>query len=241
MKTSFLAVAAGLAAMSSAQILNMNDISDRSTVETAFSAVGLSTTPNKQIVGGGPTAHHPKVKAFGWDSTLDASVNDALTSTDENWNMEVGFNIDIGAYYELPVYNQDNYLVFRQRLGVYAGGRQYISFLLGNIFRLSLFGDVWLAKVNFWDNYLRVDIVNYNDWCNAMQYIIDVLRFEFLFQLDVNECSWGLVGQVTDSTQDCTWTSYYINHPLFEWNPVYKGLSGFMYPNKCGHVPPYDA
>ena len=59
--------------------------------------------------------------------------------------MEIGFNADIGLYYELPVYNQNNYLVFRQRLGAYAGGRQYISFLLGNIFRLSFFFDIWLA------------------------------------------------------------------------------------------------
>ena len=128
----------------------------------------------------------------------------------------------------------------RQRLGTYAGGRQYVSFLLGNIFRLTLFADVWLAKVTFFDNYLRMDVVNYNDICDAMQWIIDVLRIQFLFQLDVNECVWGLVGQITDSTQDCNWSTYYINHPIYDWNPVYEGLQGWMFPNKCGDVPPYN-
>ena len=113
--------------------------------------------------------------------------------------------------------------------------------MLGNIFRLTFYGDIWITKVTFWDNYLRVDIVNYNDFCDAMQYLIDVLRFQFLFQLDVNECYWGLVGELTDSTQDCSWSTYYINHPIFDWNPSYKGLQGWMFPNKCGDVPRYDA
>ena len=150
-----------------------------------------------------PMAKYPKVQAFGWDSTLDSTVNSALTSTDGNWGMAIGVNFDIGGYYELPLYNQNNYLVWRQRIGVYAGGRQYISFLLGNVFRLTLYGDIWITKVTFFDNYMRMDIVNYNDFCDAMQYIIDVLRFQFLFQLDVNECIWGLVGQITGNTQDC--------------------------------------
>ena len=172
---------------------------------------------------------------------MNNAVNSALTTSDGNWQLAFGFNIDIGAYYELPVYNQNNYLIWRQRLGIYTGGRQYISFLLGNIFRLTLYGDVWLAKITFFDNYMRMDIVNYNDFCDAMQYLIETLKFAFLFQVDVNECIFGLVGAITSTTQDCQWSTYYINHPIFQWDPVPQGnLQGWMFPNTCGDVPPYD-
>lgn len=207
---------------------------------STFKDLGL-TKEHDNISLESPTKHFPKVQAFGWDSTLDSNVNSVLYSTDGNWGMDIGVNMDVGAYYELPVYNQNNYLIFRQRLGIYAGGRQYISFLLGNIFRLTFYGDIWLSKITFFDNYMRFDIVNYDEFCDAMQWLIDVLRFQFLFQLDVNECLWGLVGQLTSSTQDCQWSTYYINHPIFDWNPVFEGLQGWMFPNECGVVPRYDA
>ena len=207
-------------------------------LEPAFEELNLTQEPEEFNLES-PTKDYPKVKAFGWDSSKDLSGT-PLYSTDGNWGMDVGVNIDTGLYYELPVYNQNNYLVFRQRIGAYAGGRQYVSFLLGNIFRLTFFLDLWITKVTFFDNYLRVDIVNYNDFCDAMQYLIDVLRFQLLFQLDVNECLWGLVGSLTNSTQDCEWSTYYTNHPILDWNPSYEGLQGYMFPNKCGDVPRYD-
>jgi len=154
--------------------------------------------------------------------------------------MDFGVNVDAGLFYELPVYNQDNYLVLRQRMGTYAGGRQYVSFLLGNIIRLTFFFDVWFSKVTFFDNYLRFDVINYNDFCDAMQWIIDVLKFSLLFQLDVNECMWGLVGELTDSTQDCEWSTYFINHPILNWNMSLDNLQGWMFPNNCGDVPRWD-
>ena len=176
---SALGVACVASAESSTALMETNNI-DNTYLGKALKFVGLTQEHDKINIES-PTKNTPKVQAFGWDSTLDTDVNNALYSNDGNWGMDIGVNIDIGAYYELPVYNQNNYLVFRQRLGVYAGGRQYISFLLGNIFRLTFFGDIWITKVTFFDNYLRVDIVNYNDFCDAMQYLIDVLRFQLLF------------------------------------------------------------
>ena len=116
-----MGVACVASAESSTALMETNNI-DNTYLGKALKFVGLTKDHDKINVES-PTKNTPKVQAFGWDSTLDTDVNDALYSSDGNWGMDIGVNIDIGAYYELPVYNQNNYLVFRQRLGVYAGGR----------------------------------------------------------------------------------------------------------------------
>ena len=61
-------------------------------------------------------------------------------------------------------------------------------------------------------------------------------------QLDVNECLIGLIGQFTDETDDCIWSTYYVNHPLFDYNIWYPRLSGPVFPDLCGdHIPAYDS
>ena len=67
------------------------------------------------------------------------------------------------------------------------------------------------------------DIVNYQDFCMAGQWLVDLMRASLLFQIDVNECVWGLVGSITSDTQDCDWATYYINQPFLD----YKLLDGF--------------
>ena len=58
----------------------------------------------------------PKVKNFGF--------NAIEKSGHENpWGVELGLNFDLGLSYELPLYNVDNYLVTRQRLNAFLGGR----------------------------------------------------------------------------------------------------------------------
>eukprot|EP00353_Schmidingerella_taraikaensis_P011817 CAMPEP_0185582198 /NCGR_PEP_ID=MMETSP0434-20130131/20130_1 /TAXON_ID=626734 ORGANISM="Favella taraikaensis, Strain Fe Narragansett Bay" /NCGR_SAMPLE_ID=MMETSP0434 /ASSEMBLY_ACC=CAM_ASM_000379 /LENGTH=96 /DNA_ID=CAMNT_0028200961 /DNA_START=253 /DNA_END=540 /DNA_ORIENTATION=+ len=96
--------------------------------------------------------------------------------------------MDLGYSYELPLYNSDENLVFRQRASVYAGGRQYFSFTIYAV-RIYLFLDLWAGKVTA-ENYLSYDIVNYGDFCYAAQYLIDVARASLLFQIDINECVW---------------------------------------------------
>ena len=174
----------------------------------------------------------PKVKNFGFN---------AIKKTDhENpWGVDLGINFDIGLSYELPLYNVDNYLVMRQRLHTYVGGRQYVSFFLG-YFRLHFFFDIWPVRCTFFDNYLQFDIVSYDNWCNASNWFLDTLLLQFFTQLDVNECLIGLVGQFTESTPDCVWSTYYVNHPLFNYNIYYPRLEGKIFKNTCGDVPPYD-
>ena len=77
--------------------------------------------------------------------------------------------------------------------------------------RLTLFLDLWVAKVTA-DSYMRYDVVNHNnDMCASGQWLLDVARASLFFQLDVNECIWGLFGSITSDTEDCSWGTYYIN------------------------------
>ena len=174
----------------------------------------------------------PKVKNFGFN---------AISKTDHvnPWGVDLGLNFDLGVSYELPLYNVDNYLVTRQRFHTYLGGRQYLTFFLG-YFRWHIYFDVWPVKCTFIDNYVQFDIVNYDDYCTASHWYLDITRVQLLTQLDVNECLIGLVGQFTDSTEDCTWSTYYVNHPVFDWDLFYDRLSGEIFPNTCGDIPTYD-
>jgi len=173
----------------------------------------------------------PKVKALGFETSL--------YSTDGWWGLEVGLNFDIGVNWELPLYNQDQYLVSRIRASAFVGGRQYVTFQLW-YFKIHIFFDVWGVRCTFFDNYMRVDIVNYGDFCAAAKWFLDITRFQLYTQIDINECLFGLVGQFTNDTQDCDWSTYYINHPLLDFDVWEKQRSGDIYANTCGYVPPYD-
>ena len=141
------------------------------------------------------------MKNFGWES--EKNSDNGLVG------YSIGLNTDIGWNYELPLYNEDEFQVSRQRISVYGGGRNYVSLTL-YVVKVTIFFDLWLSKITA-DHYIRYDIVNYRDYCQAGQWLLDILRASLLFQLDVNECVWGLVGSITSDTDDCTWGTYYIN------------------------------
>ena len=143
----------------------------------------------------------PRVKNFGFES--------AQQSDNGLVGYSIGLNADLGWNYELPLYNEDEYLVSRQRVSAYGGGRNFVSLTL-YVVRVTVFFDVWLSKITA-DHYIRYDIVNYGDYCQAGQWLLDIMRASLLFQLDVNECVWGLVGSITSDTEDCEWGTYYIN------------------------------
>ena len=127
----------------------------------------------------------------------------------------------------------------RQKVAVYAGGRQYLQLTL-YAFRFYVFLDLWLGKGSV-DSYLRYDIVNYGDFCLAGSWMLDLLRASLLFQIDVNECVWGLIGSLTDDTQDCSWGTYYINQPFLDFQPIHKSLTGQVV-NTCKEpIPIYNS
>ena len=158
----------------------------------------------------------PKVKNFGFNVI-------EMTTHENPWGIDLGLNFDVGLSYELPLYNVDNFLVSRQRFHAYVGGRQYLSFYL-SYFRLHFFFDLWPVRVTWLDNYIQFDIVNYESWCTASHWYLDTFLMQLFTQLDVNECLIGLVGQFTSNTDDCIWSTYYVNHPLFNYNIWYPRL-----------------
>ena len=66
-----------------------------------------------------------------------------------------------------------------KELAAFGGGRQQLSFTF-YFFRVSTFLDLWLSKFTF-DNYMSYDIINYSDYCNAGQWLLDVARASLLF------------------------------------------------------------
>ena len=179
----------------------------------------------------GEAAKEPRVMAFGYENS--SMTDNGLLGFD------LGLNMDLGWNYELPLYNQDQFLVARQRASLFAGGRQWFSVTLYAV-RFYLFLDLYLGKATA-DNYVRYDVVNYGDFCAAGQWLVDMVRASLLFQIDVNECVWGLVGSLTNNTQDCDWGTYYINQPFLDYQPVSETMEGDLYPSTCGEsIPTYD-
>ena len=110
----------------------------------------------------------PRVQNFGFNARK-------LSDHRNPWGVDLGLNFDIGLSYELPLYNVDEYLVSRQRFNAFVGGRQYLTFFLG-YFRIHIFFDVWPVKCTFLDNYVQFDIVNYDDFCTASHWYLDITR-----------------------------------------------------------------
>ena len=76
--------------------------------------------------------------------------------------------------------------------------------------------------MTFFDNFMRYDIVNYKDFCDTAKWFLKLARFNLFAQIDINECLFGLIGAFTDKPKYCNWSTYYINHPLFKWQPFDK-------------------
>ena len=194
-------LAAALASTTTLAMASPTSGLEKMMTDKIMSYAGLNEETTSVDIAG-EEAETPRVKTFGYENA-SASTNGLL-------GYGIGLNADLGWSYELPLYNQDEYLVSRQRVSAFGGGRQYLS-LTFYVVRLTLFLDLWVAKFTA-DSYMRYDIVNHdNDMCAAGQWLLDVARASLLFQLDVNECIWGLVGSITSDTDDCSWGTYYIN------------------------------
>ena len=178
----------------------------------------------------------PVVESIGWSTSKWSTSN-------TNRGYEIYINQDLGISYQFPLYNQDTYLVWRQRLHLYLGGRNYISIGTG-FAKFNLYLDVWGANFTFLDNYMRYDIVNYGDFCQAAQWFLQFATVQTFMQIDVNQCIYGLLGwrsAATDDTSDCAWATYYINYPLFQQNFYNQTYTDMLMPSTCGEpIPPYE-
>ena len=230
MKTSYLFAAASAVA-TSAHAFNTSNIEERMVDY-------FDLTPDKPELNPEITElkeeiqASPKVQTYGYETT-SLSDNGLL-------GYELGLNADLGWLYHLPLYNQDNQIVFRQIGAIFGGGRQYFS-ITAYFVRVNLYLDLWLSKLTV-DNYMAYNIVEKKDFCQSTNWFLDVARASLLVQLDVNECKWGLVGSITDDTSDCEWGTYYIGKPLWDAQPFYEQSRGVIMEGTCeGEVPAYDA
>ena len=105
------------------------------------------------------------MQAFGWTTST--------FSTDNYWGFTIGLNIDAGLNYELPLYNIDQYVIWRVLTHAFAGGRQYLTVQLGYV-KLHLFVDLWGVKMTFFDNFMRYDIVTYDKFCDTAKWLLRV-------------------------------------------------------------------
>ena len=112
----------------------------------------------------------PKVQTYGYETT-SLSDNGLL-------GYELGLNADLGWLYHLPLYNQDNLLVWRQIAAVFGGGRQYFS-VTAYFIRVNLYLDLWLSKLTL-DNYMAYNIVENKDLCQSTNWFLDVARASLL-------------------------------------------------------------
>lgn len=102
----------------------------------------------------------PKVNAIGYSKSSWGGSNSAQ-------GFAIYSTADLGFAYELPLYNEDTFLVWRQRLHFYLGGRNYVTVGVG-FAKLTIYLDVFAARLTALDNYMRYDVVNYGDFCQAM-------------------------------------------------------------------------
>ena len=65
---------------------------------------------------------------------------------------------------------------------------------------------------------VKTDPVSPSRWCHGADFSGKALKFEIDYQQEVNECHWGLFGQLflDNSNLDCTWRYYKPEKPLFE-------------------------
>ena len=85
-------------------------------------------------------------------------------------------------------------MVFRQRLNLYLGGRNFVQVAFGWV-KFYVYFDVWGAKLTYLDNYMRYDVVNGGDFCQASNWFAEFARLQTYIQVDVNECIYGLIGK----------------------------------------------
>ena len=50
--------------------------------------------------------------------------------------------------------------------------------------------------------------------------------------MEMNECNWGLVGAFTNKLEKCSWESYRVQYPIFDWEASIEQINGEIF-NTC--------
>ena len=72
-------------------------------------------------------------------------------------------SVDVGASYETPVYTQAQYYIGRQRVHLFAGGRQQATFTAYPL-RFNFYLDLWPARYTI-ENYIDYDLLGSGGLC----------------------------------------------------------------------------
>ena len=152
---------------------------------------------------------------------------------------------DVGATYDLPFYTQEQYYVGRQRAALFVGGRNTFSIEVFLI-RLNFYVDFWPVKATV-ENYTSYDLLGTSGLiCNLGTYMHDVLRALLYFQLDYQDCGYGVFGlalQTNEKPIECAWLTYYVNKPLLDWVIASESTSELYRTAGCEDrvIPRFDA
>ena len=137
----------------------------------------------------------PRVKTLGYDYSYPETI-----ATDTYYSVQSRASFDIGGKYEAPIYSHEQYYIGRQRASLFIGGRQSVSFTFFLV-RINFYFDLWPAKLTL-ENYIDKDLLGNGNYCWLGSRFFDTLRFLLYVQLDYQDCAYGILGVLLDSTNE---------------------------------------
>ena len=185
-------------------------------------ADSLQTLLVKTLAGFASSIQHteeiaPAVKSYGFYS--GSMVN--------NWGYDLGLTFDLNVGYTAPYYTLMQYAVSEPQVYIWLGGESWFTLGLG-IFKLNLFFNVNGFQYTPGIYTAKVDVVNYNQFCQSAGWTAKGVSLSIKSQFDVDECALGLGGLFINQPFDCTWQNYFINYPIYDisypglqWNGTY--------------------
>ena len=150
-----------------------------------------------------------------------------------DWGLEFNIYTDLGAAYNLPLYDEDPWMVQKGEVYMFLGSQSQMNFVTPGL-NLSMYMDVWGLKATFMNAAVKFNTV---DWsmCKFANWFVEVAKAQIYTDIQVNECMWGLASYLDDleDAYQCQWREYSIEDPLFqvEFSDYYK--HGEFMGNSC--------
>ena len=114
----------------------------------------------------------------------------------------------------MPMYSQNQYLVYQPTANALVGGKSHVTISLF-FFRITLFFDLIGAKFAP-SMTMKYDTVEYNEFCLSSEWVLDVLKFLVTLNLDVKECDFGILAMfLPGDFENCEWKNYYVDYPIY--------------------------
>lgn len=147
------------------------------------------------------------MKNFGYEFNADAS----------GWGIDLGLNMDISGGYKFPLYDEFQFIVQKFALNFLAGGRSWFTLAL-KYMKVHLFVDIIGYELVPLEILLKLDTITYKQYCTAVNWQGEALKFKVSGQIDIDECTYGFIGAFFTGFTDCQWNNYYIDYPFYEYD-----------------------